>query len=157
MCDCMERDEWQQTWARPGCEKMPFNRQREGSFSLGRAELRVYEQYWRNDFHRHLSMLLWNSEDWRRNGAPSAGPGMWFTHILLSAVDCWVPLIGTYRTCNPLCTTDTPEGCGYWWSHSVAQHTRHIPLKTTFFFFNWLVHLLLVKYKSFLEEKMFFY
>lgn len=101
------------------------------------------EQYWRNGLHRHLSLLLWNAEDWRSNGAPSAGPGTWFMDILLNAVGCRFPLISTHRTRSSLCATDTPEGCAYWWIHSLAQHTRDIPLKTTFFY--WLVHLLLAK------------
>ena len=150
MCDCMERDEWQQTWARPGCEKMPFNRQREGSFSLGRAELRVYEQYWRNDFHRHLSMLLWNSEDWRRNGAPSAGP----------AECCWL-LSSPHRHIQDMQSSVHNRYPRRMWllmeSFRSSAHQTHPPQNYLFFFFNWLVHLLLVKYKSFLEEKMFFY
>lgn len=39
---------------RHGCEKVPFYRQRKVQFSLGRAQLRAYEQYLRRDFHRHL-------------------------------------------------------------------------------------------------------
>lgn len=121
--------------------------QTEGKFRLGQAEVRVYEQYSRDDFPRHLFVLPWSSEDRRRMGGR---PNSTWYRACEHSVDC-----GWWLSCHHQCIQDTQffvhnkntqEGCGNWLIHSLAQHTRVIHLQTTFFYS--LVHLLLVKYKS---------
>ena len=149
----MDRDERQQTWAGPGHEKMPFNSEKVCSV----LDVLNWESRNSTEGMVFTGICLCCSETQKIDGATEhlaqdlAG-GLWAFCWMLLAVEFPSPAHTGHAT---LCATGTPEGCAYWWIHSLAQHTRDIPLKTTFFY--WLVHLLLVKYKSSSEEKVFFY